>query len=171
MGPHVKKVLAPTVDEYAETLPTQRYALHARGPEVSDGFQEITFKDLARAVNYMSWWIESAIGPAQSFETLAYMGSDDIRYFVFMLACQKTGYQVKEDRYQMVKISWLTCLSIALLSFCQELGRRPCSSAGRNALQQVLFHRRASDTRVEYSGTCSWFGPLFAPGYQDHFRA
>lgn len=50
-------------------------------------------KNMAQAVNFMSWWIEGMIGPAQSRETLAYLGSHDIRYFVFMLACQKTGYQ------------------------------------------------------------------------------
>ncbi|KAJ5550638.1 hypothetical protein N7535_001416 [Penicillium sp. DV-2018c] len=89
----VKRLLATTVDERAEASPSQRCAVIPRGSEVSDGFREISIKDLAQGVNAMCWWIESTIGPAQSRETLAYMGAQDIRYFVFVLACQKTGYQ------------------------------------------------------------------------------
>ncbi|KAJ5406907.1 hypothetical protein N7465_008191 [Penicillium sp. CMV-2018d] len=93
MESHQKRLLARTVDDRAETNPNQRFAVIPQGSEISNGFQTISIKDLAQAVNFMCWWIESIIGPAQSPETLAYMGSNDVRYFIFMLACQKTGYQ------------------------------------------------------------------------------
>lgn len=94
MESHRKRLLARTVDDRAETNPSQRFAVIPQGSEISNGFQTISIKDLARAVNFMCWWIESIIGPTQFPETLAYMGSNDVRYFIFMLACQKTGYQV-----------------------------------------------------------------------------
>ncbi|KUM60291.1 hypothetical protein ACN42_g6826 [Penicillium freii] len=93
MESHQKRLLARTVDDRAETNPNQRFAVIPQGSEISNGFQIISIKDIARAVNFMCWWIESIIGPAQSPETLAYMGSNDVRYFIFMLACQKIGYQ------------------------------------------------------------------------------
>ncbi|KAJ5961009.1 uncharacterized protein N7479_008159 [Penicillium vulpinum] len=93
MESHQKRLLATTVDDHAETNPSQRFAVIPQGPEISNGFQDLSIKDLAQAVNFMCWWIENTIGPAQSPETLAYMGSNDVRYFFFMLACQKTGYQ------------------------------------------------------------------------------
>ncbi|KAJ5694125.1 hypothetical protein N7536_004537 [Penicillium majusculum] len=93
MESHQKRLLARTVDDRAETNPSQRFAVIPQGSEISNGFQTISIKDLAQAVNFMCWWIESVIGPAQFPETLAYMGSNDVRYFIFMLACQKTGYQ------------------------------------------------------------------------------
>ncbi|KAL2696913.1 hypothetical protein AAEP93_002208 [Penicillium crustosum] len=93
MESHQKRLLARTVDDRAETNPNQRFAVIPEGLEISNGFQIISIKDLARSVNFMCWWIESIIGPAQFPETLAYMGSNDVRYFIFMLACQKTGYQ------------------------------------------------------------------------------
>ncbi|KAJ5385268.1 hypothetical protein N7517_003179 [Penicillium concentricum] len=93
MGSHRKRLLATTVDDRAKTNPSQRFAVIPQGLEISDGFQDLSIKDLAQAVNFMCWWIESNIGPAQYPETLAYMGSNDVRFFVFMLACQKTGYQ------------------------------------------------------------------------------
>lgn len=90
-----KRLLAQIVDHAAETDPSRRFAVIPRGQEVSDGFQDLFMKDLAKAVNFMCWWIESTIGPAQSRETLAYLGSNDVRYGIFLLACQKTGYQVR----------------------------------------------------------------------------
>lgn len=95
MESHRKRLLARTVDERAKTTPNDRFAVIAQGPELSDGFQTLSMKDVAAAVNALCWWIESTIGPAQSRETLAYMGCNDVRYFLFMLACQKTGYQVR----------------------------------------------------------------------------
>ncbi|KAJ5162913.1 uncharacterized protein N7500_004743 [Penicillium coprophilum] len=94
MESHRKRLLATTVDERAESSTNQVFAVIPRGSEISDGFKNFSFKDLAWAVNFTCWWIESNIGPAQDPETLAYMGRNDVRYFIFMLACQKTGYQV-----------------------------------------------------------------------------
>ncbi|KAJ5487865.1 hypothetical protein N7530_002165 [Penicillium desertorum] len=93
MESHRKRLLATTVDDRAGSNPNQRFAVIPQGSEISNGFQDLSIKGLARAVNFMCWWIEGTIGPAQSPETLAYMGSNDVRYFMFMLACQKTGYQ------------------------------------------------------------------------------
>lgn len=94
MESHRKRLLATTVDDRAQTNPNQRFAVIPKGSGISNGFQDLTIKDLARAVNFMCWWIQGTIGPAQSPETLAYMGSNDVRYLIFMLACQKTGYRV-----------------------------------------------------------------------------
>ncbi|KAF9894311.1 hypothetical protein FE257_007814 [Aspergillus nanangensis] len=88
-----KRLLATTVDDRAKTNPHQLFAVIPKGPELSHGFQDLSIDDLARAVDFLCWWIERTIGPAQSPETLAYLGNNDARYFIFMLACQKTGYQ------------------------------------------------------------------------------
>ncbi|KAB8238949.1 putative NRPS-like enzyme [Aspergillus alliaceus] len=88
-----KRLLARTVDQIAEHDPERLFAVIPRGPDLSDGFMDLTMKGAAEAVNFMCWWIENTIGPAVSHETLAYMGSNDVRYCFFLLACQKTGYQ------------------------------------------------------------------------------
>jgi acyl-coenzyme A synthetase/AMP-(fatty) acid ligase len=90
-----KRLLATTVDDHAKYNSSNVFAVIPQGSEVSHGFRSLTMKDLAQAVNGMCWWIEETIGKPQSPEVLAYMGSNDVRYFVFMLACQKTGYQVR----------------------------------------------------------------------------
>ncbi|KAJ5994030.1 hypothetical protein N7451_009754 [Penicillium sp. IBT 35674x] len=88
-----KRLLARTVDDIAEKAPDQRFAVIPQGPELTNGFRGLSMKSLAQSVDFMCRWIETTIGLAQSRETLAYMGSNDVRYFIFMLACQKTGYQ------------------------------------------------------------------------------
>lgn len=89
-----KRLLANLVDDVAATDPDRRFAVIPQGPELSDGFQTLSMKGLSRAVNFLCSWIESTIGPARSRETLAYVGSNDVRYCIFVLACQKLGYQV-----------------------------------------------------------------------------
>jgi hypothetical protein len=90
-----KRLLATTVDDHAKHNPNNVFAVIPKGAEVSHGFRSLLMNDLAQAVNGMCWWIEENIGPAQFPETLTYMGSNDVRYFIFMLACQKTGYLVR----------------------------------------------------------------------------
>lgn len=93
-----KRLLATTVDDIAEKAPDKCFAVIPQGLELTDGFRALSMKSLAQAVNFMCRWIETTIGLAKSRETLAYMGSNDVRYCIFMLACQKTGYQVSSPR-------------------------------------------------------------------------
>ena len=89
-----KRLLAKYVDYLAMSDPDRRFALIPRSEDVNDGFREVTIHDIARAVNSMSWWIKKHLGPAREEETIAYMGSNDIRYIVLILASNKTGHKV-----------------------------------------------------------------------------
>ncbi|KAK5796746.1 hypothetical protein VI817_006030 [Penicillium citrinum] len=93
MDPKNNRLLVKTVDDAAETEPGRLFAKVPQGTELSDGFLNITMEGLARAVNCMAWWIESTVGMGKNRETLAYMAKNDVRYCIFFLACQKTGYQ------------------------------------------------------------------------------
>jgi hypothetical protein len=169
MESHRKRLLATTVDDRAESNPNQRFAVIPQGSEISNGFQELSIKDLARAVNFMCWWIEGTIGPAQSPETLAYMGSNDVRYFMFMLACQKTGYQVRKYAIQS-EARTVNLILVGPLTFHQELGRSPCSYPESDKLHQVLLQRGAPDTKSGDPETCSGIGYLRSPNYYEDSR-
>lgn len=94
MEPTGRRLLSRVVDDAAQHEPERLFAVIPRGLNVSDGFQNLTMKELAHAVNSLCWWIEKTIGPAISRERLAYIGMNDARYCVFVLACQKLGYEV-----------------------------------------------------------------------------
>ncbi|KAK0649915.1 hypothetical protein B0T16DRAFT_410881 [Cercophora newfieldiana] len=60
-------------------------------------WHDVTFRQLSRAVNVMAYWIDKHLGKADSDvksgrEPLAYMGTNDIRYPILLLAALKTGY-------------------------------------------------------------------------------
>ncbi|OOQ87627.1 NRPS-like enzyme [Penicillium brasilianum] len=93
MEPTGRRLLSRVVDDAAQHEPERLFAVIPRGLNVSDGFQNLTMKELAHAVNSLCWWIEKTIGPAISRERLAYIGMNDVRYCVFVLACQKLGYE------------------------------------------------------------------------------
>ncbi|KAL1885457.1 putative NRPS-like protein biosynthetic cluster [Paecilomyces lecythidis] len=88
-----RRLFAGTLDAAAQKSPDRMACVIPKGTEVSDGFHNLTFKELAHAVNYTSWWIEENIGRSSNLETLSYMSSNDVRYIVFVIACNKTGYK------------------------------------------------------------------------------
>ncbi|KAF3480832.1 ochratoxin A non-ribosomal peptide synthetase [Arthroderma uncinatum] len=89
-----KRLMAQVIDGLSETDPNRKVCTMPKGPDCSDGFFDLTFKQLAHTVNYMSWWIEESFGRSTSpAETLTYLGANDIRYLVIVMACNKTGYQ------------------------------------------------------------------------------
>ncbi|KAJ5786433.1 NRPS-like enzyme [Penicillium pulvis] len=94
MADQFGKLLWPTiVDHRARSAPSDLVGLIPKGSDVADGYQELTFDGLARAVDACAHWIEKHVGRAQHPETIAYMGSNDVRYLFLILACHKTGYQ------------------------------------------------------------------------------
>jgi acyl-CoA synthetase (AMP-forming)/AMP-acid ligase II len=86
-----RRLLATLVDSLAIECPTRRFCLIPNGTEIHQGFREVTFNDLCRAVNTMSWWMAKHLGSSVEGETIAYLGSNDIRYIILMLASHKTG--------------------------------------------------------------------------------
>lgn len=93
-----KQLLCHIVDERtlsASASQAQPFCIHPVSSDLEDGWRDVTFQDLATAVNNLSWWIEKNIGQSSSrSEPVAYLGINDIRYTIFILACMKTGYVV-----------------------------------------------------------------------------
>ncbi|KAF7562315.1 hypothetical protein G7046_g1833 [Stylonectria norvegica] len=54
----------------------------------------MTWSQLESAISIMAGWVESQLGQPGQDCTVAYMGSNDIRYPITMLACMKVGYRV-----------------------------------------------------------------------------
>ncbi|EPS28358.1 hypothetical protein PDE_03304 [Penicillium oxalicum 114-2] len=84
-----QRLLATIVDGLASSSPTMGICVIP----MDDGFKPVTALDLSDSVNAMAWWIEEHIGKVDQPETIAFMGANDIRYLVFVLACHKTGFK------------------------------------------------------------------------------
>jgi hypothetical protein len=90
-----RRLVAALLDDLSKRAPERRFALVSNSQKVSDGFREVTIGHLAQAVNYTSWWIKKTLGCKTKPETVSYMAANDIRYGIFVLACNKTGYNVR----------------------------------------------------------------------------
>ncbi|KAK6085784.1 Iterative polyketide synthase CazM 8 [Seiridium cupressi] len=82
-------------DELARKVPDHPLFAYPRTEAPENGFVEISAKSFANAINRASWYLASVLGKApDGFPTIAYMGSSDLRYFIFMFGAIKAGYKM-----------------------------------------------------------------------------
>lgn len=86
-----RRLLPPLVDEIAASDPGRVLVSH---PTTSDGYRDVTFPEFARAVNRCSWLLKDKLGSSNSFKTLFYLGPQDLRLLILVLAAVKTGHKV-----------------------------------------------------------------------------
>jgi acyl-CoA synthetase (AMP-forming)/AMP-acid ligase II len=89
------RILPETLDYLAKTAPDRVYAAIPRSNRLEDGFRDVTTTEVSRAVHSLAHWISRNHGRSSTFETLAYVGINDLRYPVFWFAAIKCGYKVR----------------------------------------------------------------------------
>lgn len=95
-SPDYGRRLFPTlIDERAISEPTRAFAAIPKSSDLRDGFIDISYHQLARAIDRCSWWLEKELGKARNFETIGYLSILDLRYTILMFACIKVGYKVR----------------------------------------------------------------------------
>ncbi|KAH8819282.1 putative NRPS-like enzyme [Xylogone sp. PMI_703] len=57
------------------------------------GLQTATNIEVHNAVNKIAWLLSDTLGPSVGFETIAYIGPFDLRYFIVVIAAIKVGYK------------------------------------------------------------------------------
>ena len=85
------------IDSYAINDPSKVWAsAPLDNDDLTAGFRDISYKELANAVNHACWWLRHTIpDTTTAFETLAYAGPKDLRYPILALAAVKCGKQVR----------------------------------------------------------------------------
>lgn len=87
--------LVPTlIDERARNDPTKIFASFPRSKDLADGFLDVSYAQLANAINRASWWLSESMSNAETREVFAYLGPNDLRYPILLVAAMKCGYQV-----------------------------------------------------------------------------
>lgn len=89
-----QRLLPILVDQLAVSDPDRVFLSYQLGPRPKDGYRDVTYKEFAAAVNRYSWWLDKTLGHSDSFSTLTYFGSRDLRSTVVMYAAVKTGHKV-----------------------------------------------------------------------------
>ncbi len=91
-----KELLVHIVDEVARENPDTLYAELPRSATSFDaGFHKITYHLFANAINGMASWLAKTLEKKENFETLLYLGPNDLRHNILLLAAVKAGYKVR----------------------------------------------------------------------------
>lgn len=88
------RLIPQLIDERAKINPHGSVWSIPKSSNLADGFGDISYGQVARAINKTAWWIDERIGKSTTFENLAYIGPPDLRYSIFTIAAQKTGHTV-----------------------------------------------------------------------------
>ncbi|KAI0431346.1 hypothetical protein F5Y09DRAFT_340753 [Xylaria sp. FL1042] len=90
-----QRLLPHIIDNVASKDPQREVLLTARSNDPKDGWTPMTFGDYANAINQCARAIVDTYGraPEGTFPTIAYIGPQDARYFIMVIAAVKAGYQ------------------------------------------------------------------------------
>jgi acyl-CoA synthetase (AMP-forming)/AMP-acid ligase II len=105
--------LMPTILHFeAEHNPHRTFAIAAKSDNIEDGFHEVTFQQVAQAVNHVSHWLqarfESGNKPVHQ-TTLTYIGPPDLRYNILFYAAVQCRYKVRFSGSLMIPkgVRWI----------------------------------------------------------------
>ncbi|KAI0533111.1 hypothetical protein GGR58DRAFT_135968 [Xylaria digitata] len=85
-------LLPHIVDRVARNSPDTAYGLWPISPtSYEEGYQTITYSQLANVVNGLAWWLVEHLGQGQG-DVVAYAGPNDVRLTALLLAAIKTNY-------------------------------------------------------------------------------
>ncbi|TFB05348.1 Iterative polyketide synthase CazM [Trichoderma ghanense] len=92
-----RRLLVNVVDEYAAKEPERPFVYQPLSSNPKDGFRPITFRELSNGVNHLARELlretPEQIDEKDEFPTVAYIGPNDVRYVIVMLACIKAHHK------------------------------------------------------------------------------
>ena len=91
------RTLSSVVDALAVQQPHDVWVRVPRASTVEDGFDDITWLQLATAVDRLAYWMFYAQGVRADHGSIAYTGVNDVRYGMVVLAAMKVGCKVGVD--------------------------------------------------------------------------
>lgn len=69
-----RRLIPHIVDDLARSDPDRVVYSFPKSSDVSEGFRDVSARELAHAVDKVAWWLHNEIGRSSSFETIGYIG-------------------------------------------------------------------------------------------------
>lgn len=99
------RLLPQVLDQDAARDPDRLFCIHSCSLRCADhGWRRVTVGALACAVDNFAWWMEKTVASRSTPQRLVYLGPNDIRYTIFMLACMKLGHCVGGVAWKLLRI-------------------------------------------------------------------
>lgn len=93
--PYGRRLLPVELDRIAKADPGRPHCARPRDPtNLALGFEDISYKRIANAVNRTAHWLQRELGKPSGFETVAYLAAPDLRNVLLTFAVSKVGFQV-----------------------------------------------------------------------------
>lgn len=156
--PYGKRLVPVLIDSVAAQDPSRECIQVPRSSDPADGWRSITWKGMANAVNRCAHRIVDICGTPEegAFPTIAYIGPNDARYIVTMLACIKAGYKAlfisprnsKEGQYSL--FDQTDCRTIAFAASLRDLVAPWAEERGMQAVQISPVDAWFPDTDVPH---------------------
>lgn len=90
--PAGRRLLPQIVNDLAASDPNGTWLSVPSRSQSTDEFMDISYNQLANAVNRAAWWINTCAKTLPSHHTLAYIGPTDSRYLILIIAAAKAGH-------------------------------------------------------------------------------
>ncbi|KAF5979584.1 nonribosomal peptide synthetase MxcG (component of the myxochelin iron transport regulon) [Fusarium bulbicola] len=88
------RLLPVVIDEIARDEPDRVLFYTPHNGQPSQGYDEVTTKIFANSINRLCGWLDSQLGSPTVSKTIAYIGQNDLRYFIMMIASTKLGHRL-----------------------------------------------------------------------------
>ncbi|KAH8803002.1 hypothetical protein F5884DRAFT_683230 [Xylogone sp. PMI_703] len=90
-----RRLVTHIIDQIAAEDPSRPWISVPRTSDPGDGWRDITYGQFANAINIVAHEYIKEFGTPvpNTFPTIAYIGPNDARYFVYSIAAVKAGYQ------------------------------------------------------------------------------
>lgn len=90
-----QRLMTSIIDDLARSNPQKTFMSIPAGDNVTHGQRDISYADMARAINRCAWWIVDTLGKGFDFPSIAtYMYPQDFRHVILIFGSIKAGYQV-----------------------------------------------------------------------------
>ncbi|KAK1704900.1 uncharacterized protein BDZ83DRAFT_594754 [Colletotrichum acutatum] len=86
-----RRLIPQILDSLASVEPHRILYSVANSSNISYGFQDISARAFAKAVDKTAWWLHSQVGESSDVRTVAYIGPHDLRHVLLTYACVKVG--------------------------------------------------------------------------------
>ncbi|KAI0096933.1 male sterility protein-domain-containing protein [Nemania sp. FL0031] len=89
-----ERLIPNIIDDIAANDPLRVFASIPLTEDLSGGYLDVSYQSVANAINRVCWWLSESLGLANTAEVFSYMGPNDLRYPIFLVAAIKCGYQM-----------------------------------------------------------------------------
>ena len=91
-----KRLLSTIIDETATSSPLKCFMTIPNTSDLNEGLKDITYGQIAPAIDRCAWWIDKHLGKGTDHPTIAaYLDPMDFRHVILIFGAIKSGYQVR----------------------------------------------------------------------------